>query len=86
MREYLLELYLSRTDEPAAVTSGERARAAAQELTRRGTPVSFLRSFFVPEEETLFVLFEAESADAVRDAARLASLPCDRVSLALTRP
>ncbi|MGA3362253.1 MAG: nickel-binding protein [Solirubrobacteraceae bacterium] len=86
MREYLLELYLSRTDEPAAVASGERARAAAQELTRRGTPVSFLRSFFVPEEETFFVLFEADSADAIRDVARLASLPCERVSLALTRP
>lgn len=86
MREYLLELYLSRTDEPAAVTSSESARAAAQELTRRGTPVRFRRSFFVPEEETFFVLFEAESADAVRDVARLASLPCDRVSLALTGP
>lgn len=85
MQEYLLEMYLSRTDEPAAVASGESARAAAQELTRRGTPVGFLRSFFVPEEETFFVLFEAESADAVRDVARLASLPCDRVSLALTR-
>ncbi len=85
MREYLLELYLSRTDGLAAAASGETARAAAAELTRRGTPVSFRRSFFVPEEETLFVLFEAESADAVRDVARLASLPFDRVSLALTQ-
>jgi hypothetical protein len=77
MREYLLELYLSRTDEPAAAASGESARAAAEELTRRGTPVTFRRSFFV--------LFEAESAEAVCDAARLASLPFDRVSLALTQ-
>jgi hypothetical protein len=86
MQEYLLELYVSRTDEPAALASGESARAAAQELTRQGTPVSFSRSFFVPEEETFFVLFEAESAEAVRDAARLASLPFDRVSLALAQP
>jgi len=86
MQEYLLELYLSRADEPAALASGERARAAARELTRRGTPVSFRRSFFVPADETFFVLFEADSADAVRDVARLASLPYDRVSLALTQP
>jgi hypothetical protein len=86
MQEYLLELYLSRTDEPAAVANGQSARAAAEELTQRGTRVSVRRSFFVPEEETLFVLFEAESAEAVRNAARLASLPFDRVSLALTQP
>ncbi len=86
MQDYLLELYLSRTDERAAVARGESARAAAEELTRQGTPVHFRRSFFVPEEETFFVLFEAESAETVRDVARLASLPFDRVSLALTQP
>jgi hypothetical protein len=86
MPEYLLELYLSRTQQQTAADRGESARAAAEELTRQGTPVSYRRSFFVPAEETLFVLFEAESADAVRDAARLASLPSDRVSLALTQP
>jgi hypothetical protein len=86
MQEYLLELYVSRTDEPLALASGERARAAAQEMTRLGTPVSFNGSFFVPADETFFVLFEAESAEAVRDAARIAALPFDRVSLALTQP
>jgi hypothetical protein len=86
MREYLLELYLSRTAEPSAAATGESARAAAEELTRLGTQVSFRRSFFVPDEETFFVLFEAESAEAVREVARLASLPFDRVSLALTQP
>lgn len=85
MPEYLLELYLSRSEGRIAADHGESARAAAEELTRQGTPVSYRRSFFVPTEETLFVLFEAGSADAVCDAARLASLPYDRVSVALTQ-
>ena len=77
MGEYLLELYVARGDARAATDGGENARAAAEELTRLGTAVQFCRSIF---------LFEAESADAVRDAARLAHLPCERVSAVLAFP
>ena len=58
---------------------GERARAAAEELSGRGTTVRYRGLIFVPDEETCFVLFEAASLDAVRLAARLAALPCERV-------
>jgi hypothetical protein len=85
MPEYLLELYVARGDARVAADGGQSARVAAEELTRRGTPVHYCRSIFVPSEETCFVLFEAESADAVRDAARLVALPCERVSAAFTQ-
>ena len=49
-----------------------RARAACDELSRQGTRVRFLRSIFVPEDEACFHLYEAVSADAVREAARRA--------------
>jgi Protein of unknown function (DUF4242) len=84
MPEYLLELYVPRTGARVATDHGQRARAAAEDLTRRGTPVRYRFSIFVPAEETCFVLFEARSADAVRAAARLAELPCERVSTAIT--
>lgn len=71
---------MPRDDGRAATVEGDIARAAAEELTRRGTAVRYCRSIFVPADETCFVLFEAESADAVRDAATLAALPCGRVS------
>jgi hypothetical protein len=86
MAEYLLELYVARGDARGAADGGEQARAAAEELTRRGTAVQFCRSIFIPAEETCFVLFEAESADAVRDAARLADLPSGRVSAVASVP
>jgi hypothetical protein len=84
MPEYLLELYVPRTGARVAVDHGESARAAAEDLTRRGSPVRYRCSIFVPAEETCFVLFEAPSADAVRSAARLAALPSERVSTAIT--
>jgi hypothetical protein len=80
MPEYLLEFYMPRDHARAATVDGDSARAAAEELTRRGMGVRYCRSIFVPADETCFVLFEAESADAVRDAATLAALPCGRVS------
>ena len=51
-----------------------RARAACDELTRQGTRVRFLRSIFIPEDEACFHLYEATSAEAVRQAARQAGL------------
>jgi len=38
-----------------------------------------VRSIFVPDDETCFLLFEAESADDVRAAMALAGLPCDEI-------
>jgi hypothetical protein len=38
-----------------------------------------VRSIFVPEDETCFFLYEAASADAVRQAVCGAALTCERV-------
>lgn len=80
MAEFLVELYVSRTDEAAVERDAERARLAAEELTREGTPVRYLRSIFVPEDETCFLLFEAGSAEAVREAAQRAALQFERIA------
>jgi Protein of unknown function (DUF4242) len=80
MAEFLVELYVSRED-PAAVERGaERARRAGQELTHEGTPVRYLRSLYVPEDETCFFFYLARCVDDVREAARRAALPFDRIS------
>lgn len=85
MAEFLLEQYVSRTDSAAVERGEERARVAAEQLTREGTPVRFLRSIFVPEDETGFYLCEAASVDAVRELAKRAALPVERVVEAATR-
>lgn len=86
MGEFVLELYLAETDGAAAERSAEAACRAAEELSREGTPVRFLRSIFVPEDETCLYLYEAASAEAVREAARRADLAFERVVEAVVSP
>jgi hypothetical protein len=83
--EYLLERYASRSDSEAAAASSERARREAERMSREGTSVRLVRSIFVPEDETCFDLYEAESLDAVREAARRAELRVDRITKSVTR-
>jgi hypothetical protein len=80
MAEFLVEFYLSRTDAAALGCSVRRARLAAEEQTRQGMPVRYLRSMYLPDEETCFLLYEAESAEATRRAAALAAIGFERVS------
>ena len=86
MPEYMLELYVSRTDAYLAAGDGRSIREAAEELTRRGIRVRYRRSIFIPAEETCFVLLEADSIEQIHDTTRLANVPCDRVSRAVSHP
>ncbi len=85
MAQFLLECYVTRTDGAAIKTGEDRARIAADELTREGTAIRLLRSIFVPEDETCFYLYEAETVEAVREAARRAALPLERVAEAISK-
>ena len=84
--EFLLEVYVARTNALAVERDERRARIAAEELTREGTLVRFLRSIFIPEDETCFYLYEAETAAAVREAAQRAALPLERIVEAISQP
>jgi hypothetical protein len=79
MTEFLVELYRSRHDVQAAADVGERARLAADAVRQDGPPVRLVRSIFVPDDETCFLLFEAVSVDAVRTAMARAGLTYDEV-------
>jgi hypothetical protein len=80
MATVLVESYEScacRSD-LAAVAARVRAAAAAAGLT-------YVRSIFVPADETCFHVFEAPSADAVRTALERAQLTPQRVVEAVAR-
>ena len=82
MPEFLLELYVARSDGDAVERAVAGARLAAEALTRDGTPVRCLSSIFVPEDETCFLLYEAASEHLVREAALRAALAFDRITAA----
>jgi hypothetical protein len=83
MAEFLVELYVSRGNTEAVRRGAKRARAAAEELAGEGRLVRFVRSLFVPEDETCFYFYEAATAADVREAAQRAALPFDRVAEAI---
>jgi hypothetical protein len=80
MEHYLAEIYLSRL-------RGCDVAAAAKRLEAASTPgrARFVRSIFVPEDETCFYLFEAESAEAVACVGNRAQLAFERVVEATTQ-
>ena len=86
MAEFLVETYVAREDGASVARRAERARDAADRLTREGTPVEFIRSIFVPADETCFYLYEASSADLVQAAARSAHLRFERVVETVAQP
>jgi Protein of unknown function (DUF4242) len=82
---YLVEVYVSRAGSNGLAAATERARSAAEAMAREGLRVQWLRTIFVPEDETCFHLYEAASADLVRRAAESAGVACQRV-LEATEP
>ena len=86
MNEYMVELYVSRADAGAVERAVQLTRGAAAEMTRLGTPVRFLRSIYVAEDETCIFLYAAESEAAVREAAGAAGRPFDHVAEVIEEP
>ena len=83
MRTYLVEVYMPRSLAQQVRTDGRRARAAAEQLSREGTRIRYVRATFLPDDETCFHLFEAVSAEAVEAASRRANLGRTRVTVAV---
>jgi hypothetical protein len=80
MSIFMAELYVARTGADTVERAAERSRLAAEQLTRDGFPIRHLRWMFVPEDETCFLLYEAASADAVREVGQRAALIFERIA------
>ena len=79
MKSYVVELPVPAEYATDLASAGERARSAAEQLTREGTSVRWVRSVYVPEYETCLLVFEAPTAEAVDQAGRRAGLTYERI-------
>jgi hypothetical protein len=77
VKSYVVELPAG--DATDLADAGERARAAAERLTRAGIAVRWVRSVYVPEYETCLLVFEAWAPASVDRAGRLAGLTYTRI-------
>jgi len=73
MPSYLVESYVAGSG--AVDDARERARRAADV----GRGVRYVRTTFLPGDETILHVFEAASPDAVRDAVHDVALPYERI-------
>lgn len=65
---------------PDALTSaGLRAKSCAAEMTDEGTPIRWLRSFFIPKAEQTHCYFDAPSTDAVKEINERANIPFSEI-------
>ena len=76
---FLVEVYLARSRCDDVDGTASRVRQAAEELTREGTSVRYVRTTFVPDDETCFHVFEAGDRDAVVELTRRAGLADGRI-------
>jgi hypothetical protein len=77
--EFLAELYLSHANAGGAREAAARARSAADELASEDRSLRFVRTTFLPGDDTCFVVFEAEAAETVAEAGRRAGLAFERI-------
>jgi len=72
MPSFLVESY-------AADSVVEDHRECARLAAELGTGVRYVRTTFLPGDETVLHVFEADSAEALGEAAREAALPYERI-------
>jgi Protein of unknown function (DUF4242) len=81
---YLAEFYLPGGARRAEVAA--RAQAAADHAEGAAGAIRFVQAIFVPQDETCFALYQAESESDVAAAGATAGLIFDRIVTAFSLP
>jgi len=79
VQRYLVEVYLPRSRADEARTRGRCARAAADALAVGGPVIRYVRTTYLPDDDTCFHVFEAASVALVEEACRMAGLGSARI-------
>lgn len=79
MPTYMVERYLPGVSPEEVLAAAGRAREVTAHMTEEGTPIRYLRSTYLPSEESCFCLFEGASEGLVRRANERAQIPFDRI-------
>ena len=83
MPSHLVEVFVPRSRLQDARAAGQRARVIAVRLSLEGVPIRYVRTTFVPDDETCFHFFDAASEEAVGEVCRRAGIGSARIVAAL---
>jgi hypothetical protein len=81
---YFVERYWPGTTADAHAAAVARGRRTAAAMRREGQDIEYVKSTLVPEQETVFCLFEAVSEELVAELNDRARFHYDRIHIALT--
>ncbi len=79
MSKFLVERNLPGITPEQLQAAGVRAKTCCQEMASEGSEVVWHRSFFLPESDRTFCVFEAPSRELVAEANRRAQIPYERI-------
>lgn len=83
MQTFMVERSLKGISMADLGAAQKAAIRTASDMTQGGTPVSYIRSTFVPESGHCMCLFSANDAATVKSLNEKAKLPFDRIVPAL---
>jgi len=83
---FIVERYLPVVRHGELAGAVDRDQRAAEAMTAAGVPVRHLSTIYVPSDESCFSLFDAPSADALRQAQERAGIGFERIVEALQLP
>ena len=83
MQVYMVERSLKGIPMNDLAAAQKRAISTAEEMTKAGTPVRYIRSTFVPDSGCCMCLFAAGDAEQVKKLNQKANIPFDSVVPAL---
>ena len=86
MGTFVVERYLSEAGSVEVAAAVDRDRRAADAMRAGGIPVRHVSTIYVPSDESCFCLFEAPSADALREAQERAGIRFERIVEAIQMP
>jgi hypothetical protein len=79
MRNFLVESYVPRSRAGEQQDAANRARLEAEAFATEGVSARYIRSIYVPADETCFHLLGAASAESAAEIGRRASISVERV-------
>jgi hypothetical protein len=79
MATYMVERYLPGVSAEEVLAAAGRAKETTARMSREGVAVRYLRSTYLPFEESCFCLFEGPSVELVKSANEQAQIPFDRI-------
>ena len=83
MSKFLVERKLPGITPDQLEAAGIRAKTCCEEMAEEGSDIAWIRSFFLPESEKTFCVFQAPDADMVAEANRRAKIPFETIHQAM---